>query len=166
MPGGKSYINTNLPDLQNFISRRKISLDNWLVLNKITTPESFKALLESKTWHISPELHILISELITTIPVAVKTNLLTEKQPKLLAIDEQPLVVSPVIITTETTKEIKEETISLTKEIVSQSTDTPASLETKDSSLEISIISTPEELSSSSETSTHLSSFKERKRNR
>lgn len=72
MPGGKTSVTITPPDLASFISRRRGTVEQWLIANNITSPEALQALVAAGNWHISQDLHRLISELVKPVSVVLQ----------------------------------------------------------------------------------------------
>lgn len=95
MPGGVPTVTNTLPDLQSFLSRKRISLKLWLESKNITTVEAFLLFKESNSlWTISQNLVDQVQELLKPV---VK-EIATEK----VVIVEQPLVSEETEIVSET----------------------------------------------------------------
>ena len=72
MPGGKITINSDIPDLESFIARKRYPLDKWLLANNITSVEAFKSLIDSGKWVISESLVHAVEELLKPVSVPAK----------------------------------------------------------------------------------------------
>ena len=101
MPGGKTSVISSPPDLASFISRRRSTVDQWLIANNITSPEALQALVAAGNWHISPDLHRLISELVKPISVVVQapieTVVVIPVQEEKVAVVSEPALQEEVI---------------------------------------------------------------------
>jgi hypothetical protein len=99
MPGGKSSITSFPPDLASFISRRRGTVNKWLILNNITSPEALQALVAAGNWHISQDLYRQIAELVKPISVATQTpvEVVVAPQEEKVVIVPEPTLQEEVI---------------------------------------------------------------------
>ena len=73
MPAGKPNSKSTAPNLESFLIRKKISLQNWLSVNSITSKEALENFLEHSSWSLSHSITAILQELIkkakTDVPV-------------------------------------------------------------------------------------------------
>jgi hypothetical protein len=73
MPAGKPNSKSTTPNLESFLIRKKISLQNWLSVNSITSKEALENFLEHSSWSLSHSIAEILQELIkkagTDVPV-------------------------------------------------------------------------------------------------
>lgn len=104
MPGGKTTITQNLPDLHSFLVRKRRPLEQWLIDNNITSQTALEAFLKDGTWHVSAELTNQISLLLR--PLYVPAIIIPQPTP-------EPVVVPPVdvVVVAEVIPAVIEETV-------------------------------------------------------
>ena len=86
MPAGKPNSKSTAPNLESLLIRKKISLQNWLSVNSITSKEALENFLEHSSWSLSDSIIAILQELIkkaeTDVPVILlPIELPVEKSP-------------------------------------------------------------------------------------
>ena len=76
MPGGNPTVKKSLLNLASFLARKRWPLDQWLLTKNITTLEALEALVSGGEWHISPDLHQKITELLKPVSVSAGTTII------------------------------------------------------------------------------------------
>lgn len=109
MPGGKASVNPSPTDLQNWLSRKRFPLDQWLLSQNILTPNGLIALLADPDWYVSPTLAETISELLKPIPAPATPVLETEVEASSLS----PVSVEPTVA-------VEDEAITPPEEVAQQ----------------------------------------------
>jgi len=114
MPAGKPNSKSTAPNLESFLIRKKISLQNWLSVNSITSKEALENLLENSSWSLNHSIAAVLQELIkkaeTDVPVILlpielpveKTDIPTipESVHQILAIQQHEIEVATEATTT------------------------------------------------------------------
>lgn len=76
MPGGATTLTNSLPDLESFLTRRRIPLKVWLDSKSITTTEAFNLfLITNSLWTISQNLVDQVQELLKPVIIPVKPEI-------------------------------------------------------------------------------------------
>ena len=100
MPAGKPNSKSTAPNLESFLIRKKISLQNWLSVNSITSKEALENFLEHSSWSLSDSIIAILQELIkkaeTDVPVILLPIELPVEKTDIPAVSEPDHQLLPI----------------------------------------------------------------------
>ena len=104
MPGGKTTVVHDLPDLESYLARKRYPLSKWMQSHNLTSPEAFKSFISASEWFVSPTLQQTIAELLKPVSVAATAlPLPSPEQAEEVVVEQsiESIVVQPVFVVEE-----------------------------------------------------------------